>query len=104
MRLQLYATAIATCLLWGFLASPLRAEPKTISIISDSDLKKQCGNNKGGVFFPSAGTGVYACLTGGGGVIVCGGGTPEQQKTCSIGRMVPGDRSMVRMRVLGTRR
>jgi hypothetical protein len=95
--------AVATGIVAGAIAGPARAE-KTVPIISEGDLKKSCNANKGGVFSPSNSSGVYVCLTGTGGVIVCGGGTEEQKKTCSVGRMAPSDRSLVKNRLAMRRR
>ena len=77
---------------WGLLlAGPVRAD--IVPAESPTKVEGRC-TEKGGTFFPKTGPdSTYGCvqqgadgdMTG----IVCGGGTPEQKKTCSTFRTMP---------------
>ena len=90
-------TVTAFSLLIGSVLVPPPLAAKTISIAgnSASELKKKC-EGKGVFFPPNKGSdgkdnpdSPYACLGDNGSIVVCGGGTDQQKKTCDVARIAP---------------
>jgi hypothetical protein len=105
MRAPISVTVAAAILVSTFMAAPAIAKEVSIAGNSEGELKSKC-NAGGGLFFPKdrsngapSPDGVYACLTKGGDLVTCGGGTDEQKKTCTISRLAPNDRARLKSRL-----
>lgn len=101
---------LATVLLLVPSSLPQVALAKTVSIAgnSESELRGKCQGK--GVFFgknrpgghadsPEDPDSPYGCLGNNGSLVVCGGGTATQKKTCSVSRIAAGDRNSINQRV-----
>ena len=75
--------------------APAWADTISIKGNSAAELKDKCAN-VGGTFMPPGSTGAYGCVGKNGNVVVCGGSTPKQQKTCDTAGRVGPNRQLVR--------
>lgn len=69
-------------------ALPSASLAKEIRAIPPEKLKKQCTAG-GGINLPKqpGRTGTWGCVAGNGTITLCGGQTPQQQKTCTQARV-----------------
>ena len=88
--------------------TPSAAEQVPIGNNTEDGLRQKCS---GGLFIPRdrpngrppSPDAPYACYKNGR-FVVCGGGTPEQKRTCTISRMAPADRKGIDQRLVRPRK
>lgn len=88
MALALLAFSALAC-------APAWADTVSIKGNSPAELKDKC-TSAGGTFMPPGSTGAYGCVGKNGGVVVCGGSTPKQQRTCDTAGRVGPNRQLIR--------
>ncbi len=103
---NLLSAALVTALM---ASQPAFAKEASAEGNSEEQLQEKCKGK--GIFIPkdrSSGTAnpdsPYGCLGNNGSLIVCGGGTEQQKKTCTVSRAAAAERAMVRSRLKPTGR